>query len=604
MASHAPLGEILLAQRVITPAELQDALLVQRRSGDKLGHILMSEGTVAALPLHEAIARHYGLDFVNLVDTPADANLQNATQLKHYIRLQAVPFTQDADGTVVIATCAPSDDLDLWVNRLHPKHRFVITSPYDLYWHIDRHFSELLDEHSRLALWNIAPEKSARHVLSHAQKRESLVLLALLVAALAFYPAFTLFALAICLNLFYFFTLILKGVLFLNGLKKRRKVFPPVEEGKLPVYTVLVPLHDEAESLPRLLAALDALDYPQAKLDIKLIVERSDEKTINALKRLHPRGGYQLVHVPYSLPQTKPKACNYALHFARGEFVTIYDAEDTPDPQQLRKAVAQFRNSPPDLVCLQARLNYYNRGHNMLTGLFALEYATWFDHMLPGLEHLGIPIPLGGTSNHFRLASLRAAGEWDPFNVTEDADLGIRLAMNGQHTAMLDSLTLEEAPATLKVWMAQRTRWVRGYMQTWLVHMRNPFALMRNMPAQAFWGFQFFVGGPCLVFLTAPFLWLFSVAWYAGWLPESAAALDAWLLPIALFNLGLGFVLHLGFALHIIRRNHWYGLWRALAVFPFYWLLHSWAAYRAVWQLFKNPHFWEKTPHGVTTTKA
>ncbi|MBM3617339.1 MAG: glycosyltransferase [Alphaproteobacteria bacterium] len=603
MQNPATLGELLLAKGLVNPARVEAALATQTRSGGKLGQILLAEGAIAPLPLHHAIAEHLGLPFANLVDSPADAALQKPEHLGDYIRLQAIPYKREADGTLVIAACSPDDVLAEWTATHYGAHRFAVTSPYDLYWHIDTHFADVLDEHSRLALWNLAPEQSARQVLNRSQKRESIALLALLAVALYFYPSQMLYGTALCLNLFYFFALLLKGVLFYSGLAPNRSTkHPAVDTADLPVYTVLVPLHDEAESLPRLLDALDALDYPKAKLDIKLIVERSDSRTIDALKALRPRGGYQLIHVPYSLPQTKPKACNYALHFARGEFVTIYDAEDAPDPQQLRKAVAQFRASPPDVVCLQARLNYYNRDRNLLTGLFALEYASWFDHMLPGLEALRIPIPLGGTSNHFRLANLRAAGEWDPFNVTEDADLGIRIAMRKQRTAMLDSLTLEEAPARLKVWMAQRTRWVRGYMQTWLVHMRDPLALMRNMSAQAFWGFQFFVGGPCLVFLTAPFLWLFSIAWFCGLLPTDARDLGAWLLPIALFNLSFGLVLHLGFAVYIILRNGWGSLWATLPVLPFYWLLHSWAAYRAIWQLYKNPHFWEKTPHGENTT--
>ena len=184
--------------------------------------------------------------------------------------------------------------------------------------------------------------------------------------------------------------------------------------------------------------------------------------------------------VPPSHPQTKPKACNFALRFARGEYLVVYDAEDRPEPDQLRKVVATFRRSPPNTACLQCRLNYYNVNENWLTRMFTLDYALWFDQMLPGLERLGMPIPLGGTSNHFRIDVLRELHAWDPFNVTEDADLGIRLGQKGYRVGIVDSTTFEEASCRAGQWMRQRSRWMKGYMQTLLVHTRRPLHLIRT----------------------------------------------------------------------------------------------------------------------------
>lgn len=599
-----PVGQILLQQGLVSQAMIDEALALQKQYKARIGRILMTQGHISAFRLYQAIAEHYDLNFVNLHDAPADTSLQNSSHVKDYIRLQAIPYKQEGSLTY-IATSAPSQELIAWATEHYgDAHSFVITSPFDIYWHIDRHFSAQLDSHSREYLWNCMPQNSARHVLTSAQKREFIVVGLLFVAFAAAFPSTVLIVMLVAINLFYFVTILLKCQLFTIGSRYRPgAILPPkavatLEDKDLPLYTLLIPLHDEAATLPRLIAALDALDYPKSKLDIKLIVERDDASTIEAIKALKPHSGYELIYVPYSLPQTKPKACNYALHFARGKYVTIYDAEDIPDPQQLKKAAYCFANTPDNVICLQARLNYYNRNHSILTRLFAIEYAAWFDFMLPGLRHLRIPIPLGGTSNHIDLQKLRELGEWDPYNVTEDADLGIRLALQHYETEMLDSLTAEEAPIRLQPWMAQRTRWIRGYMQTWLVHMRHPLQLMRQLDPMAFWGFQFFIGGPCLVFLSAPLLWVICMLWIADVIVLNAPLLSPWLTQLAAANLVFGLLAHFGFAFVTIRRYQWKNMGSALIAFPLYWLLHSVASFKALWQLFIDPHIWEKTPHG------
>lgn len=352
--------------------------------------------------------------------------------------------------------------------------------------------------------------------------------------------------------------------------------------------------------MPSLLQNLRDLDYPQDKLDIKLVLEADDEKTLNAAKALKPEGRFDIITVPTSYPRTKPKACNYALKFCSGEFVTIYDAEDKPDPMQLKKVIAAFRVGGDKLVCIQCRLNYYNRTQNLLTALFSIEYAAWFNYMLASLDHYKLPIPLGGTSNHIYRQRLIELGEWDPYNVTEDADLGVRLSVQQFRTATLDSLTLEEAPATLWAWIKQRSRWIKGHMQTWLVHMRHPIALYKNLGAKGFWGFQFFIGGPCLVFISTPFIILSSVyllqetmAHYTV-LTNIALALSATVLVCSV-------LIHSFMAFIVLFHQQWTESVPAAIVFPFYWILHSLASFRGLWQLFTNPHYWDKTTHGENT---
>ncbi|MBN9010854.1 MAG: glycosyltransferase, partial [Rhizobiales bacterium] len=299
-------------------------------------------------------------------------------------------------------------------------------------------------------------------------------------------------------------------------------------------------------------------------------------------------------------PRTKPKACNYALFFSRGEFVTIYDAEDQPEPDQLKKAVLAFRRGGERLACVQARLNYFNRSENWLTRMFTLEYSQWFDFLLPGLDRLKMPIPLGGTSNHFRLPVLRQVRAWDPFNVTEDADLGIRLAQEGYRIGVINSTTYEEANGVLPSWIKQRSRWIKGYMQTWLVHMRHPVELWRTIGPRGVFCFHFFIGAPPLLALVNPIVWAMTIGFYL----LRDTSLD-WLFPepvgtLATFNLFFANLLLVYFGIVAALKRRYLDLVPAGILQPFYWILHSIAAYKALWQLVVKPHFWEKTEHGTS----
>jgi len=367
---------------------------------------------------------------------------------------------------------------------------------------------------------------------------------------------------------------------------------------------VLVPMFREAAMLPQLAQALRNLDYPLGKLDIKIVLEAGDLQTLEAARTLGLEGVFEIIVVPRSAPQTKPKACNFALRFARGEYLVVYDAEDRPEPDQLRKVVATFRRSSPNTACLQCRLNYYNAGENWLTRMFTLDYTLWFDQVLPGLERLGMPIPLGGTSNHFRTDILRELHAWDPFNVTEDADLGIRIWQKGYRVGVVDSTTFEEASCRTGQWVRQRSRWMKGYMQTLLVHTRRPLHLIRSVGLLGFLGFFFFIGGTVFAGLLNPVFWVF----YAIWVVASAANFDPifpqFLLFLCLFNLLAGngaftYLLMLG----PIGRG-----WLNLIPYTFtliaYWVLISVAAYRGLWQLIRDPFFWEKTQHGLSRQSA
>ena len=211
--------------------------------------------------------------------------------------------------------------------------------------------------------------------------------------------------------------------------------------------------------------------------------------------------------VPAVGPTGKPRACNHGLANARGEYLVIFDAEDRPEKDQLRKSVLAFRETSPEVVCLQAQLNYFNRTRNLLTRWFTAEYSVWFDQLLPGLQAMDVAIPLGGTSNHFITARLREIGGWNAFNVTEDADLGLRIFLRGWKTAILGTTTYEEATSRYQNWIRQRSRWVKGYIQTYLYHMRRPFRLAGQMGPKAFIAFQLFFGANTLCLLLNPVFW-------------------------------------------------------------------------------------------------
>jgi cellulose synthase/poly-beta-1,6-N-acetylglucosamine synthase-like glycosyltransferase len=300
-----------------------------------------------------------------------------------------------------------------------------------------------------------------------------------------------------------------------------------------------------------------------------------------------------------SEPRTKPKACNVGLGRARGSFVTIYDAEDRPDPLQLRRAVAAFRRLPPEVACLQAKLSYHNAEQNLLTRWFTAEYALWFGQLLPGLVKLGAPVPLGGTSNHFRRQILVRLGGWDPFNVTEDADLGVRLHRLGFRTGVLDSTTLEEANSDLVNWAKQRSRWYKGYLQTWLVHMRHPRQLWQQLGAKGFIGFNLFVGGTPFLAMLNPVFWAMTALWFMARPPIILELFPAWLYYTSLICLVAGNFAFLYTAVVGARVLGRPNLVFAALLSPAYWVMMSVAAIKAMVQLVAAPTFWEKTVHGL-----
>lgn len=454
----------------------------------------------------------------------------------------------------------------------------------------------------------IPPIESASRWMSDGQKN----FLFFSAVALAFCLWYRPFATVKTINalLLSFYTLFLCYKMVLAGaallLADRRDLeVKDLCDDDLPVYTILIPLYREQRVYKKLIESIRALDYPLEKLDVKLLLESDDQATLRVAGETELPPCFEKIVIPDSFPKTKPKALNIGLERARGEFLVIYDAEDRPEPAQLKKAVAAYRANPLPLACVQARLDFYNPDENVLARWFTNEYAVWFGIYLPGINCFGGPTPLGGTSNHFRTDVLKRMGGWDAYNVAEDCDLGIRMYRRHYTVGMIDSVTHEEANCrSVWAWIRQRSRWIKGYLQTYLVYMRTPPKLLRSLGAVGFINFQMLVGGSVLALLLAPLYWGLTAYWL--WKrPEIVSRFFPG--PILWLGLGLlvvgNFFLIFTSALKSYHAGRYTHVKYALAE-PAYWLLQSLGAYKGVMQFCTQPFFWEKTEHGKIKTSA
>ncbi len=453
---------------------------------------------------------------------------------------------------------------------------------------------------------------SALHTFLPWQKWFFGALFTVFLLGIFFAPIPTMVVVTAVLTSIYFLDMIFNAFFVTRSLKTPPEVsfslaeISRVQDENLPVYSILCPLYREAHILPGFIEAIGKIDWPKEKLEVLLLLEENDEETILAARSGNLPDFVRIVVVPHSEPKTKPKACNFGLSLATGEYVVIYDAEDIPDPLQLKKAYLGFQSLSRDVWCLQAKLNYFNANQNILTRLFTAEYSLWFDVMLPGLQSVATSIPLGGTSNHFRRTDLLRLEGWDPFNVTEDCDLGARIFARGFRTAIIDSTTLEEANSRVGNWIRQRSRWIKGYMQTYLVHMRNPIQFFRENGIHALL-FQFIVGGKIAFMLVNPILWLETIL-YFSFRPLLGSTIESFypnlVFYMAVASLVVGnFLAIYYYMVGCAKRGKW-DLMKWVFLIPFYWMLVSIAAFLAAYQLFVKPHYWEKTAHGLHVAQS
>lgn len=538
--------------------------------------------------------------FADLVAQRPDPAALRGADLDQLIAHRAIPWRRYG-GTVAIAAADPDAfEPQIWAKLLGVSARSVVllqAAPSA----VDQAILDAFPaDCAARAATSAAPAHSARSGLAGWQKTVLAALAAGGPVAAALWPAEAAMAAFLALVLVVAATSLLRIAILFAACRRAPAPAPsPLFPAAAPRITLIAALRREAAAAPTLIDALSQLRYPPERLQVLLVVERDDPETKATLDALAP-DWFELLVAPPGAPRTKPRALNIALPFARGEIVGVYDAEDRPEPDQLRRVAAAFAASPPEVACVQARLAYYNARDSWLTRCFAIEYASWFDLLLRGLSALRLPLPLGGTSVFFRADALRAVGAWDAHNVAEDCDLGMRLAMAGQRTALVESTTYEEATCRPAAWVRQRSRWIKGYMQTWLVLTRRPSAVLRGLGPWGALGAQILLLGSVISYLGQPLFW--AEISHRIWTGQGLLLAGA---PAALVYgfagvFALGQLAMLATAVVALERRgmRWLMPW-ALSL-PLYWPLGAIAAYKALIELLVAPSYWDKTRHAVS----
>jgi cellulose synthase/poly-beta-1,6-N-acetylglucosamine synthase-like glycosyltransferase len=569
---------------------LQWATAAAESLGTTPDRVLIARGLIGEDAFYAALARHLGIPFLRR-PVPVD----RARASMDSIHAGAVVL---APGPLRFAIAPQGRQIAAVLTR--PEARLdglAVMTPRTLAQSVWATIGASVITEAGMGVAHARPELSARGAAGPgAWVGVAAVLVTALVCA---GPAPVAGLLSLALLLLFALTIGLRLVATRAAMKASPPVPPLLPDGMLPVYTVVVALWDEADMIPQLARALGQLDYPSEKLDVKILLEEADHATIKAAEAWPGPLQPQIIVCPAGRPRTKPRALNAALLQARGSLLVVFDAEDVPDPGQLRLAASVFAGAPDELACLQASLAIDNTRDSWLTRLFTIEYAALFDVLLPGLARLGLPMPLGGTSNHFRRSVLDGVLGWDPWNVTEDADLGIRLARFGYRVGTLPSVTHEEAPARLRDWLGQRTRWLKGWMQTTLVHARD-MGSWRHTAVPARLAILAHTVGTVASALAYPVLLpLALVGLLDGSLLTLDDALDAALAPPAIAVLAMGPLAMLGPPVVAMRRKRLAWLMPWLFLLPVYYLLVSLAAWRAAWELLYAPSYWRKTRHGM-----
>lgn len=610
-SSIGALDKELVKGGALTVRDAGLARYVQRHCDASLERVLVAEGLVneeEILEAHARLLRSRRLRSAELVDLPAlDLDVPPHTLLNYAI----LPVT-DRDGEPALI-CGEvrnlSEALAHFPNDLR-RARLLVAPRGDVL----RRITEVYRAPLAHASATRVPESESCRVWSAQRRRRIGLMLALLasICVAAVYAPFL--TLAVFMGWATLTLVVALGFRLMAALatlsvepnsdtgKQSSSVHDQdksAAEPKLPRVSVLVPLYRETEIAHALIARLTQLTYPKCLLDVVLILEEKDDLTQKTLSQIDLPTWIRVVIVPDGEPRTKPRAMNFALDFCEGDIVGILDAEDAPSPDQITRVVRHFQSAPPEVACVQGVLDFYNPRQNWLARCFTIEYATWFRTLLPGMARLGFAIPLGGTTLYMRRAALEALGGWDAHNVTEDADLGFRLARHGYTTQMVATVTDEEANCRPWAWIKQRSRWLKGYMTTYLVHMRYPRTLYRQLGAWKFWGFQaHFITAVSQVVL-APVLWSFWLAFLGMPHPldtivsrDVTVGLGALFLTVELINLAI-------YAVSVSGAKHRYlMLW--VPTMHFYWPLGAVAAYKALYELVSNPFFWDKTRHGLS----
>ncbi|MBW7056593.1 glycosyltransferase [Paracoccus bogoriensis] len=609
---EAPLGQILIEDGAVDPRNLLKATVMRRRENARLGQILLGHGWVTPEALARALSRQWRTTTIDPAQTPPDPRLIDAAGAGFCLTHAILPWRR-IGGVTWIATARPDEFASL-LPRLPAEFGIV-----RMLLCTEAQAQEGVLNNRRIRLIREAESRvpAAESCRTQNQARTSRLALGLLAAALLGFWIAPRSMAGLLVGWAILTLLAQSGLKLMAALAARRtradderlaaaiacgQITPAEMDAPLPVISVMVPLFKESDVADKLVARLARLDYPRELTDLLLVIEESDAVTSKALEGARLPHWIRVVRVPDGPIKTKPRALNYALNFCRGQIVGIWDAEDRPDPDQLHKIARAFHFAPADVACLQGALDFYNPRTNWLARCFTIEYATWFRVLLPGVARLGLVVPLGGTTLFFRRHLLEEVGAWDSWNVTEDADLGVRLARRGYRTQIIETTTDEEANCRALPWIKQRSRWLKGYAMTWGVHMRDPVALYRQLGAWAFWGFQVQFLGALSQYLLAPVLWSFWLL--ALGLPHPLRAplegmWGGWAIPL-LFGLFIASeALSIIIGLRAVRRAKHRHLLPWVPGMHFYFPLGCLAGWKAIYEVVTKPFYWDKTAHGL-----
>ena len=595
--ARKPLGQILQDMRAVDPGNLLKAAALRSRQDIRLGDILLAHGWVNEPALMTALSLQWGARILDLATDAPDPRLIDQFGPEFCLQEGIIPWRK-AGAVTVVATSRP-DAFARLRDRLPTG-----TGPVVMALAGERaiHAAMLAARRTSLirrAETRVDPQESCRTLDGAIAGRIALAGLAGVAGLAALSPAAAFVPLFICAVLSLVLCTGLKAAAFVSQLTAEPDVAGPRPEiARLPVVSVMVPLFHETDIASRLIRRLGRLDYPKELLDILLVVEEDDHQTRAALASHALPHWMRVITVPDGPIRTKPRALNYGLDFCRGSIIGVYDAEDAPEADQLHKVVRCFHEAPPDVVCLQGILDFYNSRHNWLTRCFTIEYAALFRVVLPGIARLGLVVPLGGTTLFFRRSVLEELGGWDAHNVTEDADLGLRLARHGYRTKLIATVTEEEPNSRALPWVRQRSRWLKGYAITWAVHMRNPRRLWRELGPMRFFGVQLTFLGTVSQFVLAPILWscwalsLGLAHPMQGLVSQTSIYLLATVFVLSeLLNIAVGV-----WACRGDRHRH---LVTWVPTLLFYFPLGTLASYKALWEVVRQPFYWDKTCHGV-----
>ncbi|MCJ8140236.1 glycosyltransferase [Falsirhodobacter halotolerans] len=550
---------------------------------------------VADDTLYPLLAQHYGVRRIDPVAHPVDPRLTDRLGLDLCLQEGIIPWRDTGGMTIILAPLPEVYD------RLRPQLQACF-GPTVFALAPERAITMALLEARGPILatraQSLTPDLySCRHWNSSAVQEPVLLALILLVGFTILWPGAVLAAATIWAIMSLILCMALKAAAAIAAHRQALPAPPPPLIARLPDVSIIVALYREADIAERLVERLSRLDYPRDKLEILLAIEERDTLTRDALERAALPEWMRLAIVPHGKLKTKPRALNHALGLCRGSIIGIFDAEDAPAPDQIRRMVDRFHATPAEVACLQGVLDYYNPRTNWIARCFTIEYATLFRIILPGIQRMGLAIPLGGTTLYVRREALEKVGAWDAHNVTEDADLGLRLARFGYRTEVVNTVTHEEANCMPVAWVKQRSRWQKGYMMTWFVHMRAPMRLRAEIGARAFWGFQIMFFCALSQAILAPVLWSYWLL-ALGWSHPVTNALPTWtvIALVAMFLMTEAINITIGI-LAIRKTGHRMNpLWVPTLIF--YFPLATLSVYKALWEMVRAPFYWDKTTHG------